>query len=244
MRVVGQLHLRPCRRGRRPVFESGPSFDCTHSRFAASPSPLPVLASAATRQASEADRDDDQGAARRARGPAGRCLGGVVHSATVLESVTDSPRCDTSTGLRGTFSPVAGKVTRLSMAEREPRTVDVHGRSDQLHRSRLRAGAAADPRHGGHLRQLGVGDRAAGDQPHRDRPRLPRPRRLGAGRRRLLARQPGQRPARPDAGARPRARRRWSATRSAAASRCSSPTSSRRWSSGWCWSPAAASVPT
>ena len=35
----------------------------------------------------------------------------------------------------------------------------------------------------------------------------------------------------------------WSATPSAAASRCSSPTSSRSWSNGWCSSPAAASAP-
>ncbi|HWO46428.1 MAG TPA: alpha/beta hydrolase [Solirubrobacterales bacterium] len=76
---------------------------------------------------------------------------------------------------------------------------------DQLHRSRLRAGADADPRHGRDLRQLGIGDRAAGDQPHRDRAGLPRPRLLGARRRRLLARRPGQRPARSDADARARA---------------------------------------
>ena len=67
-------------------------------------------------------------------------------------------------------------------------------------------GAAADPRHRRQLRELARGGRASGPPPHRDRPRPARPRRLGGGRRRLLDRRPGRRPARPAAGARPRAR--------------------------------------
>src|SRR4029078_13519787 len=37
--------------------------------------------------------------------------------------------------------------------------------ADELRRSRFRAGLAADSRDGGDLRQLGIGDRAAGDGP-------------------------------------------------------------------------------
>ena len=64
---------------------------------------------------------------------------------------------------------------------------------------------------------------------------------VGDAARRLLARRARQRGAR-----RPRPRsgssgRPWSGIRSAAGSRCSSPTSSPSAASGWCWSPAAAS---
>src|SRR3954452_18551341 len=47
--------------------------------------------------------------------------------------------------------------------------------ADEPDRSRLRPASAAHSRHGGDLRQLGVGDRAAGDRPHGYRAPLPPP---------------------------------------------------------------------
>ena len=185
--------------------ESAPSALCTHSRLAASPSPLPVLARAATTQATSPTAIT----IRAPRGGpvvlCGGSLGGVAHSATVLEFGHRFAALRYLDRLRGYVLPVAGKVTRLNRAEAEAADGRRPRAADQLHRSRLRAGSAADPRHGRDLRQLGIGDRAAGDQPHGDRAGLPRPRLLGARRRRLLARRPRQRPPRPDADARPRA---------------------------------------
>ena len=183
---------------------------------------------------------------RSGRRAAVRLSGGacVAHSRDSIGIGHRSARCVLRHARAATVRLVARKVTPIRLQPRRKTDRDVHGRSVSYVEAGSGPCAAADPRHGGHGRELGLGDRAAGARPHRDRPRLPRPRPLGARRRRLLARQPRQRPARPAADARATSARPWSATRSAAASRCSSPTSSRRWSSAWCWSPAAASAPT
>ena len=83
----------------------------------------------------------------------------------------------------------------------------------------------------------------AGAALHGDRPRPARARRVGQAARRLQRRRLRQRHARPAHRARHRQGDRGRATASAAAWRCSSPTSSPSAPSGWCWSPPAASAP-
>ena len=180
---VGQLHRRPAaRNGDR--LRIGAVVACTHSRFAASPSPLPVLARAATTQATRPT-------ATTIRAPRGAPSGGRLS----WGGVATARQYWNQARIRGAAIPrppswVRSLRGRQSDATEQGRAETAGGRgprpADELHRSRLWAGSAADPRDGRDLRQLGIGDRAAGDQPHRDRPRLPGPRLLGAGRRRLL----------------------------------------------------------
>ena len=105
-----------------------------------------------------------------------------------------------------------------------------------LRPGRLGPGHPVDPRHRGQLRHLAPGHRAAGQALHGHRPRPAGPRALREAAGRLL----GGRPT-PTACATCSACSRstgspWSGTRSVAAWRRSSPTSSPSAASGWCWS--------
>ena len=173
-------------------------------------------------------------------GFAAQVAGSVTSPARGMRSPS-AARAIASAGLgRSTSSPrrcarrVRGPRLRadhrggVAMSPMEPKTATLHGRPVSYVAGGRRAGAAPDPRDGGHVRELAGGDRAAGARPHGRRTRPARARRFGS-----------RAPATTRSGRSPSAcatcssrsatnARRLSGTRSAAGSRCSSPTSSPR----------------
>src|SRR5215207_1898487 len=122
--------------------ESAPSALCTHSRLAASPSPLPVLASAAITQATSPTAIT----IRAPRGGRPASAGPWEASATARQYWNSAP-----IRLAAIPRPPSGVRSlhgRQSDATEQGRAVTQSGRgpraADELHRSRLGAGPAAD----------------------------------------------------------------------------------------------------
>src|SRR3954453_18178812 len=124
--LVAVSCIWPLPLGTDTVFESGPLPDWTHSRLAASPEPLPLLARAATTQAISP-------IATTIRAPrGGRSSGGsvILGSPVTARQYWNPGRIrqadDTSARFGGTTS-VTVKATRAEAAEARPRAVNVHG---------------------------------------------------------------------------------------------------------------------
>src|SRR3954471_15807557 len=152
--LVSVSCISPLPPGRGTALESGPFADCTHSRLAASPSPLPVLARAATRQATSpiaiTTRAPRGGRESSAEVPWGAALTARQYWNRSRNRPPAIPRPPFGVrSPRGRESHATEDDRGAAQCGRGPRA------ADELHRSRFRPGAAADPRDGGDLRQLG-----------------------------------------------------------------------------------------